>query len=67
MVALVAHGYPNKLIASALGISEQTVKNHVSSAMRKLGADNRAHAVVLALQQGLVRITAEPNGPNREW
>jgi len=50
----ISQGKSNKAIASALQISEQTVKNHVSSILRTLNANDRAHAIVLALRQGLV-------------
>ena len=54
VLRLIAEGLPNKQIASALGIAERTVKAHVTSAMNKLGVDNRAHAAVQALQRGLL-------------
>jgi DNA-binding CsgD family transcriptional regulator len=54
ILKLAAQGTSNKGIASILGISEQTVKNHISSILRKLKAENRTHAVVLALEQKLV-------------
>jgi two-component system response regulator DegU len=46
----------NKQIAVELGISEQTIKNHVTSILRKLNANARTEAVVLALKQGLITI-----------
>ena len=52
----VAQGNTNKNIARALSISEQTVKNHVTSILRKLVANDRTHAVVLALRQGLIKL-----------
>lgn len=52
----VAEGNPNKQIATALNTSEQTIKNHVTSIMRKLNANDRTHAVVLALRQGWLSI-----------
>ena len=52
----VANGEANKRIAFILSISEQTVKNHVSSIMEKLGASDRTHAVVLALRLGLLSV-----------
>jgi DNA-binding NarL/FixJ family response regulator len=56
----VANGYTNKQIASHLQISEQTIKNHVSAIMRKLNANDRAHAVVLAIRHGFILVdTAE--------
>lgn len=52
----VAEGQSNKQIARSLGITERTVKFHVTSVFNKLGADNRAQAVALAIQQGLVKM-----------
>lgn len=52
----MAEGYSNKQIARALCVSEQTVKNHVSSVQHKLGANNRTHAVVLALKLGCIEV-----------
>ncbi|MDD5435678.1 MAG: response regulator transcription factor [Nitrospira sp.] len=53
----VAQGYLNKQIAIELGISEQTIKNHVTSILRKLNAGARTEAVVVALKQGFISIT----------
>lgn len=50
----IARGRSNKIIADQLGISENTVKNHVKSLLSKLGASDRTHAVTLALQRGLL-------------
>lgn len=52
----VALGQANKAIAGELGISEETVKTHVAHVLDKLGADNRAQAVVQALKRGLVEL-----------
>ncbi len=49
-------GYLNKQIAAELSISEQTIKNHVTSILRKLNANARTEAVVLAIKQGLITI-----------
>lgn len=54
VLRLVAAGLPNKQIARQLGISERTVKFHVTSVLNKLGADNRAQAVALALERGML-------------
>jgi two-component system, NarL family, response regulator DegU len=52
----IGQGYLNKQIAAELGISEQTIKNHVTSILRKLNANARTEAVVLALRQGLITL-----------
>lgn len=54
VLQLLAQGLANKQIAVALGISEHTVKFHVSSLYSKLGATNRTEAVRLGIQSGLV-------------
>ena len=54
VLQLVAQGLPGKQIAVSLGISERTVKFHTASLIRKLGADNRAQAVALAAERGLL-------------
>jgi len=50
----IADGNTNKKIARILEISEQTIKNHVSAILRKLNANDRAHAVVLAIRRGWI-------------
>jgi DNA-binding NarL/FixJ family response regulator len=50
----IAQGNSNKQIAYILNISEQTIKNHVSSILRKLNANDRAHAVALAMRNGWI-------------
>ncbi len=52
----IAQGYLNKQIAGELGISEQTIKNHVTSILRKLNANARTEAVVGAIKQGLISL-----------
>ena len=54
VVALVAHGLSNDEIAAAMVLSPTTAKTHVSRAMVKLGARDRAQLVVFAYQAGLV-------------
>ncbi len=56
VLRLVAEGLPGKQIARALGISERTVKFHTAALLRKLGADNRAQAVAVAAQRGLLEV-----------
>lgn len=54
VLKLVAGGQPNKQIARALGITERTVKFHLTALFQKLGAENRAGAVAIAAQRGLL-------------
>jgi len=52
----VAGGNTNKQIADILSISEQTIKSHVSAILRKLNANDRAHAVALAIRNGWITL-----------
>ncbi|HET7037492.1 MAG TPA: response regulator transcription factor [Thermomicrobiaceae bacterium] len=54
VLALIARGLASKEIARELAIKEPTVKFHTAALLRKLGADNRAQAVALAAQRGLL-------------
>ena len=56
ILSYIAQGYLNKQIAFRLGISEQTIKNHVTSILRKLNANARTEAVVVAIRQGLISL-----------
>jgi DNA-binding NarL/FixJ family response regulator len=56
VVDLLAEGLSNKAIAARLGISDQTVKFHVSSICGKLAAANRTDAVRRAIRRGLVSV-----------
>ena len=53
VLSLMVHGKSNKEIATALGITEATVKCHVSVILMRLEANDRTQAVIAALQRGL--------------
>jgi DNA-binding NarL/FixJ family response regulator len=52
----VAAGNANKIVADHLSISEETVKAHMRSILSKLGANDRTHAVTIALKRGIFDI-----------
>ena len=54
VLALVAEGLPNKLVADRLGITERTARYHVAQILAKLGAQSRTEAVVTGARLGLV-------------
>jgi len=56
VLRLIAAGNGNKQIADQLSIGEASVKSHVSNIMSKLGANDRAHAVTIALQRGIIEL-----------
>ena len=55
VLALVGSGLPNKLIATRLGISEKTVKAHLTNVFRAIGVTDRTQAALWAQRHGLVR------------
>jgi DNA-binding NarL/FixJ family response regulator len=52
----VALGNANKMVADRLNISEETVKAHMKSILSKLGANDRTHAVAIAVKRGIIEI-----------
>jgi DNA-binding NarL/FixJ family response regulator len=52
----VAAGLANKMVAIRLKVSEETVKAHMKSILSKLGANDRTHAVTIALKRGIIEI-----------
>jgi DNA-binding NarL/FixJ family response regulator len=56
ILEFVTRGMINKEIANKLGISQQTVKNHMTSILKKLNVNDRTQAAVMALRRGWVRL-----------
>jgi two-component system, NarL family, response regulator len=56
VIAQMAKGKNNREIGAELSITEHTVRFHVNNVLSKLGANDRAHAIVLALRQGIVQL-----------
>lgn len=56
VVRRIGRGMANKIIAADLGIAEETVKQHVSSVLAKLGAKDRAQAVTEAMRRGWIAL-----------
>ena len=55
ILRLAANGYSNKEIAEVVHLREQTIKNQWRKILDKLDARNKAHAVAIALRDGLIR------------
>ncbi len=70
ILRLITQGASNKEIAYQLGISRQTVKNHMSNILRKLDVNDRTEAAVLALRRGWIRLqdtVRESGSPSDEF
>ena len=62
VLTLVAGGNSNKEIGARLSITEETVKAHLKRIIAKLGANDRTHAVTLALSRGILISAIPPKG-----
>ncbi|MEU4179571.1 LuxR C-terminal-related transcriptional regulator [Streptomyces sp. NPDC026589] len=58
ILVLIAQGNANRQVAKELGISEKTVKNHLSAVFAKIGASDRTQAVVMGIRCGFLHIGA---------
>ncbi|NWJ45016.1 MAG: response regulator transcription factor [Chloroflexi bacterium] len=58
----IARGNSNKEIARSLSISDQTVKNHITSILKKLNANDRTQAVITALRHGWIKMSSDISG-----
>jgi len=56
VLVAIAAGKSNKTVAQTLGIGEETVKMHVKAILAKLGANDRTHAVTLAIKRGIIHL-----------
>jgi DNA-binding NarL/FixJ family response regulator len=56
VLRLVAQGNSNKRIGAHLSITEETIKAHIKSILAKLGANDRTHAVTLAIKRGIIDV-----------
>jgi two-component system response regulator DegU len=66
VLSYVVAGKSNKEIANLLAISHQTVKNHVTSILRKFGVEDRTQAVVYALKRGWVQLNDDVQTDTQE-
>lgn len=56
VLELIRDGFRNKQIADQLAIAETTVNFHIKNLVEKLGANDRTHAVIIALRRGLLQV-----------
>jgi DNA-binding NarL/FixJ family response regulator len=56
VLRLIRDGYRNKQIADQLAIAETTVNFHIKNLVDKLGANDRTHAVTIALRRGILQV-----------
>ena len=58
-LVLIGRGLKHKEVAKKLGVSVNTVRNHIWNLMQKLGATSRTHGLVLAVQNGIIEVKHE--------
>lgn len=58
-LVLIGRGLKNKEVAKKLGVNVNTVRNHIWNVMQKLEATSRAHAIVLAVENGIIEVKQE--------
>jgi DNA-binding NarL/FixJ family response regulator len=56
VLRLIATGLANKIVADELDITEETVKGHVKNILSKLDANDRTHAVTIAIKRGIIEL-----------
>ena len=56
VLRLIATGHANKAIGAKLSVGEDTVKRHVTNILGKLDANDRTHAVTIALKRGIIEL-----------
>ncbi len=66
-MSLLAMGYSRAQVAATLSISEHTLRAYIESARFKLGAQNTTHAVVKALECGLIVVGGSAKGATGNW
>ena len=67
VLRLIGEGNANKQIADKLSIGETTVKNHISNILSKLSANDRAHAVTIALQRGIIELDVPQSSTQKPY
>lgn len=60
VLELAARGHTNRLIGKQLGITEETTKAHMRNVLAKLGANDRTHAVMMAVERGIIDVRQSP-------
>jgi DNA-binding NarL/FixJ family response regulator len=67
VLRLIGAGNSNKQIVDKLSVGETTVKNHISNILSKLGANDRAHAVTIALKRGIIELEVPRSSSEKRY